>query len=100
RARRLRQLLAQRREGVADLDRRLGDRLQLARREAAVVADGGVADELADLLRVLGRDLGGDVDEQAGRRVADVRERRQALLLGPVVQAAGPELVVLVEVPL
>ena len=59
-----------------------------------------VADELADLLRVLGRDLLRDVVEQAADELAGLLERRQALLLGPGGEAAGPELVVLVEVPL
>src|SRR5262249_16217089 len=73
-------------------------RLQLARGELAVIADRRVADELADLLRVLGRDLRSDLDEQPADEPARVLECRQHLLLGPVVQAAGPEVVVLVEV--
>ncbi len=87
-------------ERLGDLLRRRADVLELARREPAVVADGRVADELADLLRVLGRDRAGDLDEEAGHQVADLLERRQALLLGPVREAAAPELVVLVEVAL
>ena len=98
RAGRLRQLLRQRRERLADLDRRVGDGLQLARGELAVVTDRSVADELADLLRVLGRDLRRDLDEQAADQRAGVLERREQLLLGPVGQPAGPEVVVLVEV--
>ena len=85
-------------ERVADLDRGGRDRLELARGEPAVVADRRRADELADLLRVLGRDLRGDLDEQAADEPANVLEGRQQLLLGPVVQAADPEVVVLVEV--
>ena len=83
-----------------DLLGRDGDLLELARRELAVVADRGVADELADLLRVLRRDLRDELDEQPVDELARVLERRQRLLLGPVVQAADPEVVVLVEVPL
>src|SRR5204863_6217812 len=51
-------------------------------------------------LRVLRRDLRDELDKQAADEAACVVQRRQALLLGPVVQAAGPEVVVLVEVPL
>src|SRR4029450_11848365 len=63
-----------------------------------VVADGRVADQLADLLRVLGGDLRGDLDEHLPDELAHLVEGRHALLLGPVGQAASPELVVLVEV--
>src|SRR5439155_22296854 len=56
-----------------------------------------VPDEIADLLRVLGRELLRQVLEGAGDERARVLEGRQRLLLGPVVQAAGPEVVVLVE---
>src|SRR4029079_3805015 len=68
--------------------------------ELAVVADRGVADELADLLRVLRRDLWDELDEQPVDELARVLERRERLLLGPVVEAADPEVVVLVEVAL
>ena len=93
-------LLLERLDRREDLLGRDGDLLELARREPAVVADRGVADELADLLRVLGRDLRDELDEQPADELARVLERRQRLLLGPVVQAADPEVVVLVEVPL
>src|SRR5262249_26753251 len=100
RAARALDLLVQRGERLADLGGRGRHLLELARREAPVVADGRIADQLADLLRVLGRDRAGDVDEETAHQLADVLERRERLLLGPVGQAAGPELVVLVEVPL
>ena len=79
----------------------VGDRLQLLRRQPAVVADRRVADELADLLRVLGRDL----RRRPRGRASTTSSRASSsggmrLLLGPVRQAADPELVVLVEVPL
>src|SRR5204863_2545742 len=98
RAGRLAELLVERGERILDLRGRGRDRLELARAEAAIVADRRRVDALADLLRVLGRELGGDLDEQAARQRADVLERRKHLLLGPVVQAADPEVVVLVEV--
>src|SRR5207248_1123273 len=60
-------------------------------------ADRCVADELADLLGVLRRDRLRKVLEDAGDERARLLERRQPLLLGPVVEAAGPEVVVLVE---
>ena len=85
------------RDALRICSRRLRDVLELARRELAVVADRGVADELADLLRVLGRDLADEVGEHPADEVARLLERRQRLLLGPVRQAAGPEVVVLVE---
>ena len=97
---RLVRLLVQRGERRADLRGRVRDLVELARGQVAVLADRGLADELAELLRVLGRDLRRDLDEQAADEAARLVERRQALLLGPVVQAADPELVVLVEVPL
>ena len=97
---RLAGVLEQLPEGLLDLDRGGRDLLELPVREPAVVADRRAANELADLLGVLGRDLVGDVDEHAADELAGVLERRDALLLGPVVQAADPELVVLVEVPL
>src|SRR5207244_5289785 len=58
-----------------------GDDLELARRQAPVVADRGVANELADLLRVLGRDLGDELDEEPAHERTRVLERRQRLLL-------------------
>jgi hypothetical protein len=51
------QLLVERRERLPDLMRRRGDEIELFRRQLSVLADGRVADELANLLRVLGRDL-------------------------------------------
>src|SRR5258705_1167593 len=97
---RLGELLLEREDRGEDLLRRGCDLLELARREPAVVADRSVADELADLLRVLGRDLPDELDEQVADEAANVLERRQSLLLGPVRETAGPEVVVLVEVPL
>ena len=84
-------------ERGADLLGRGRDLLELARGELAVVADRGVADELADLLRVLGRDLRDELDEEPADELAGLLERRQQLLLGPGREAAGPEVVVLVE---
>src|SRR5439155_21275933 len=98
RPRRLRELLAERVEGRPNLERGGGDALELARGEPAIVADRRIADELADLLRVLGRQTGRDLDEESAREGARLLERRLTLLLGPVVQAADPEVVVLVEV--
>src|SRR5204862_358184 len=72
----------------------------LARGHAPVVAARRVADELADLLGVLRRDLGNELDEEPAHERARVRERRQRLLLGPSRETAAPEVVVLVEVPL
>src|SRR5712691_7474770 len=97
RTRGLRHVLLERADRLEDLLRRHGDLLELARGELAVVADRGVADELADLLRVLGADLRHELDEEAVDELARVVERRQRLLFGPVVQAADPEVVVLVE---
>ena len=93
-------LLGERRERLENLDRRVADGLGVTRREAPVVPDGRAADELADLLRVLRRDRLRDADEDGARERAGLLERGQALLLGPGGEAAGPELVVLVEVPL
>src|SRR5262249_8890983 len=98
RARRLRELLVQRRECLPYLDRGVGDRLELARRQLAVLSDRRRVHALADLLRVLGADLRGDLDEQAAGERAHLLERREHLLLGPVGEAARPEVVVLVEV--
>src|SRR5262249_57571578 len=90
-------LLEQRIEPREDLLAGGGDVLELTRSELAVVADRRVADELADLLRVLGRDLPDELDEHAAGEAARLLQRRDALLLGPVRQATGPEVVVLVE---
>src|SRR5262249_42123918 len=97
RAGRLRLLLEERVEPSEDLLRRDGDVLELARSELAVVADRCVADKLADLLRVLGRDLPDELDEHPAREAARLLQRRDALLLGPVRETTGPEVVVLVE---
>ena len=80
-----------------DLLRGRRDVLDLARAQLPVGPDRGIADELADLLRVLRRELLREVLEGARDERARVLEGRQRLLLGPVVQAAGPEVVVLVE---
>ena len=97
RAGRLLELLLERRDRGEDLLGCDGDVLELARRELAVVADRRVADELADLLRVLGRDLRDELEEEPADELARVLERRERLLLGPGREAAGPEVVVLVE---
>src|SRR5581483_7155545 len=97
RAGRLRQVLLERLDRREDLLGGRGDLLELARGELAVVADRRVADELADLLRVLRRDLRDELDEEPVHEAARVLERRERLLLRPVVQAADPEVVVLVE---
>src|SRR5207247_1850856 len=81
-------LLEERFERGQDLLRRDGDVLELARRQPPVVADRRVADELADLLRVLRRDLLNEVDEHAARQPARLLARRQRLLLGPVLELA------------
>src|SRR3989454_9106745 len=94
---RLRLLFEERLEPAQDLLGGGGDVLELTRRELAVVADRRVADELADLLRVLGRDLPDEVGEHLAGEVARFLERRHRLLLGPVRQAARPEVVVFVE---
>src|SRR5262245_24603052 len=100
RAGRLVELLAERGERLAHLHGGDRDGLELARGELAVVANRRVADELADLLRVFGRDLAGHLDEEAADEGAGVLQRRLPLLLGPVVQTTHPEVVVLVEAPL
>src|SRR5262249_33873286 len=97
---RLAEVPLERPDGLEDLLGRHRDLLELARGEPAVVADRRVADELADLLRVLRRDLRDELDEEPVDETACVLERRQRLLLRPVREAAGPEVVVLVEVPL
>src|SRR4029077_6444500 len=60
----------------------------------------GVADELANLLRVFGRDLRDELDEETAGERARLLERRQNLRLGPRGEATRPEVVVLVEVAL
>src|SRR6187402_2939547 len=97
---RLRELLVEPLQRLPDLDGDGRHRLQLLRGQPAIVADRGVADELADLLRVFGRDLVRNLDEELGDELPRFLEWRDALLLGPVGEAAGPELVVLIEVPL
>ncbi len=87
-------------EGLTDLLGCGRDGLHLARGEAAVVACRRLAHEITDLLRVLERDRLRELLEDAPCERTDVVERREHLVLGPVVQAAHPELVVLVERPL
>src|ERR687891_655205 len=97
---RLVSLLRERRERIADLHGCVRHLVELAAREVAIGPDGRLPHELAKLLRVLGRDLAGHLDEEAPDEAASLLERGQALLLGPGREAARPELVVLVEVPL
>src|SRR6187551_1160752 len=97
---RLVRFLVQRSERLVDLGGRVRDLVELAVGELAVVPDRRAPHELADLLRILGRDLLRDVGEHPADELPRLVERRQALLLGPGREAAGPELVVLVEVPL
>src|SRR5205814_736830 len=97
RAGRLVELPLERADRAEDLLGRRCDVLDLTRAQLPVGPDRRIADELADLLRVLGRKLLREVLERARDECARVLERRQHLLLGPVVQAAGPEVVVLVE---
>src|SRR4029079_18980673 len=80
-----------------DLLGRARDLLELARGEPAVVADRRVADELTDLLVVLGRDLADELLEHAADEVACILDRRERLLLGPARHTADPEVVVVVE---
>src|SRR5205807_2199556 len=84
RARRLGLLLEQRLERAEHLLGGNGDVLEFAGRELSVVADRGITDELADLLRVLRRDLPDELDEHPAGELARVLERWQSLLLGPV----------------
>ena len=77
RAGRLVELGAERVERLADLLRGGRDALELARGELAVLAGRGLADELADLLRVLGRDRAGELGEDARAERAHLLERRQ-----------------------
>src|SRR5205823_14579778 len=90
-------LLLERLDRREDLLAGRSDLLELTRGELAVVSDRGVADELADLLRVLGRDLRDELEEEAVHQLAGVLQRWQGLLLGPGRETAGPEVVVLVE---
>src|SRR5579884_1002571 len=99
RAGRLLGLLLERLDGRLDLLGGGGDDLELARGQAPVVANRGVTDELADLLRVLRRDLRDELDEEPADEAPGILERRQSLLLGPRGEAPAPEVVVLVEVP-
>src|SRR4029077_10249609 len=94
---RLVEVLLDRRDRGEDLLARGRDLLELARRQLSVVADRGVADELADLLRVLGRDLRNELEEETADELARVLERREHLLLRPGREPARPEVVVLVE---
>src|SRR5262249_11232565 len=91
------ELLLETRDRGQDLLRRDRNLLELTRGELAVLADRSVADELADLLRVLGRDLRDELQEEAADQLARVLERREHLLLCPGREPAGPEVVVLVE---
>src|SRR5439155_7508305 len=97
RAGRLRLLLEEGLERLEDLLGCNGDGLELARRQPAVVTDRRRAHELADLLRVLRRDLADEVDEHAAGQPARLFEAREALFLRPVGETARPEVVVLVE---
>ena len=92
--------LRERHERGEDLLRRRRDLLELARRELAVVADRGVADELADLLRVLGRDLRDELDEQPLTSLRASSSVGSTCSSAQCREPAGPEVVVLVEVPL
>src|SRR5207249_3467443 len=96
-ARFLRLLLEQRLERGEDLLRCGRHVLELARGELAVLADRRVADELANLLRVLRRDLRDELREHLPRELARLLERWHGLLFGPVREASCPEVVVLVE---
>src|SRR5687767_8083833 len=98
RARCLRELLAQRGERGLDLNRCRGDRLDLARGEATIVASRRLPDELAHPARILRRDRLREVDEDSAAERADLLERGQRRLFSPVGEAATPEVVVLVEV--
>src|SRR5439155_219423 len=91
RAARLRSLLEERRERLADLRRGRRYLLELAAREVAVLTDRRRPDELANLLRVLRRDLRGDVLEHAADERPGLVEGREALLLRPGRETARPE---------
>src|SRR6266436_1399039 len=58
--------------------------LKSGSRPLRIVSDRSVADELADLLRVLGRDLPDEVGEHLAGELARLLERWHCLLLGPV----------------
>ena len=94
---RLLEVVTERLERGADLDRGVRDRLDLARREPAVVAGRGLPNELAEPLRILARDRLPEIREDAAGEAARLLEPGQHLILRPVVEPAGPELVVLVE---
>ena len=73
--------------------------LELARREPAVVADRGRVRTSSRIFFESSVVISGAISTKSPPdERADVLERRERLLLGPVVQAAGPEVVVLVEV--
>src|SRR5262249_61967094 len=76
------------------------DGLHLARCQPPVLTGRSRANELADLLRVLEGDRLGELGEHAAAQSANLVERRESLLLAPVVETAHPEVVVLVEVTL
>jgi len=97
RAGRLLEVLLERGDRGQDLLACRRDLLELARRQLAVLPDRGVADELADLLRVLGGDLRDELEEEPADELACLLERRQRGLLRPGRETAGPEVVVLVE---
>ncbi len=97
RAGRLLEVCAERLERRADLLRGRRDRLDLAGREPPVVARRGLTHELADPLRILAGDRVGERREDGAGKRARILETRERLVLGPVGEAAGPELVVLVE---
>ena len=97
RAGRALEVAAQRLERGAELDRGGRHGLDLARGESPVLARRRLADELAEALRVLARDRLCEAGQDPARHRARLVERRQHLVLGPVGQAARPELVVLVE---
>src|SRR5205823_4639652 len=77
RAGRLRLLLEERLEAREDLLGGGGDVLELTRGELPVVADRRIADELADLLRVLRRALPDEVGEHLAGEVARFLQRRR-----------------------
>jgi hypothetical protein len=77
-SRRLVELGAERLERLLDLLRRGRDLLVLARSKLAVGAGCGRADELAELLRVLGRDGVRELREDPGAERAHIFERRSA----------------------
>jgi len=83
-----------------DLRRGGRDGIQLTRAQAPVVANGGVANELADPLRILGGDHVDQLDEDARDKLAHIGKGGQHSFLGPVAEATSPEVVVLVEVAL